>query len=51
MKLFQLFRCAFGKHERSRSRAYEDGAVMHSVCKGCGRAMIKEHGGWRSKSG
>jgi len=47
MNLGQLFRCAFGHHVRSHRRSYlEDGRKV-SVCRCCGRRMVKEDLAWK----
>ena len=53
--MLQVLWCLFGKHfrDRRRARVHEDGTVT-SVCRGCGRPMIKEYFGsravWRIQS-
>jgi hypothetical protein len=44
---FQYLRCLFGKHapDRNRARTTRD-HIIRSVCKGCGRPMIKKRFGW-----
>lgn len=50
--MLQFFRCLFGRHRRDSRRVKigEDGNER-SVCRGCGRPMIKEYRGatgwWR----
>ncbi|WP_066801482.1 hypothetical protein [Sphingomonas soli] len=46
MKLVQSIRCVFGRHARSRSHAWQDGAVFRSRCRGCGKPMHRERNGW-----
>lgn len=46
MRLLQPFYCLFGKHHRSRSRAWYDGLSYHSWCEGCGRPMVRGMRGW-----
>lgn len=47
MKLMQSVKCVFGKHERSRSHAWQDGGVFRSRCRGCGKPMHRvPAGGW-----
>jgi hypothetical protein len=46
MNLLQPVYCLFGKHHRSRSRAWDDGSVYRSWCKGCGKPMIRDLDGW-----
>ncbi len=47
MNLGQLFRCAIGHHVRSHRRSYlEDGRKV-SVCRCCGRKMVKEDLAWQ----
>jgi hypothetical protein len=44
--MMQRVKCLFGRHLPSRRRAREtpDGRV--SVCKGCGRPMMRAAAGW-----
>ncbi|RYY22914.1 MAG: hypothetical protein EOP62_21910 [Sphingomonadales bacterium] len=51
MKLIQLFNCMRGKHHRSRGSAHDDGSVMRSKCRGCGKPMVRHMGGWKLDSG
>jgi hypothetical protein len=44
--LLQPLYCLFGKHHRSRSRAWSDGTSFHSHCDGCGKPMIRGASGW-----
>ncbi|MEG3151408.1 hypothetical protein U1769_16060 [Sphingomonas sp. ZT3P38] len=47
MHLMQLLRCATGNHARSgRHSRMVDGRWV-SVCRGCGRAMIKDDFTWQ----
>jgi hypothetical protein len=46
MNLWQLPRCAFGRHHRDRRRAWYDSAVIRSYCTGCGKPMLKDQHGW-----
>ncbi|QJU59030.1 hypothetical protein HL653_15790 [Sphingomonas sp. AP4-R1] len=48
MSLFQKLLCRFGIHVRSRKQAKRSEAGWKSVCRGCGRPMLKLKGGdWR----
>ena len=51
MYLIQRIKCLFGKHERSRSAAVDYPDAMRSVCRGCGRRMIRDFNGWRIDDG
>jgi hypothetical protein len=46
-KLIALAKCSIGLHERSKGQARTDGDTIVSICRGCGRRMVKESsGGW-----
>lgn len=45
--VFQLVRCALGKHVRDRRAAWFDGNLWRSTCVGCKRPMVREFDGWR----
>jgi hypothetical protein len=47
MKLLQLIKCWFGHHYRNGHRVRWIDGRRHSVCKGCGRAMVRDPDGWR----
>ena len=47
MNIWQLFRCALGRHHRDGGRAWHDGNVFRSICVGCGRKMLRDFDGWR----
>ncbi|MDB5707091.1 MAG: hypothetical protein JWN66_4207 [Sphingomonas bacterium] len=42
MNVKQLFRCAIGRHVRSSSRSRIVNGRRESVCRGCGRRMIRD---------
>lgn len=44
-KLKALLGCLFGRHERSKGQAREIEGRLVSVCKGCGRRMVKRSNG------
>lgn len=46
MNLIQLFNCVRGKHVRSRGHAWQDGPVFRSICRGCGKPMVRTQRGW-----
>ena len=46
-KVLQRLRCVIGRHQRSRARAREVDGTIVSVCRGCGRPMVKDRTGWR----
>jgi hypothetical protein len=46
MRLLQPVYCLFGKHHRSRGRAWNDGMTYRSWCEGCGKPMIRDLHGW-----
>lgn len=50
MSLLQPVYCLFGKHHRSRGRAWNDGMTYRSWCEGCGKPMIRSMHGWRIDS-
>jgi hypothetical protein len=41
------WRCLIGLHRRSGSRVFRDGSDIRSLCRRCGRPMIKRESGWR----
>ncbi|GAA0327139.1 hypothetical protein GCM10009087_41750 [Sphingomonas oligophenolica] len=47
MNILQLLRCAKGHHVRSGRRARFVNGRRESVCRGCGRKMVKEDQYWR----
>lgn len=47
MRLLQPVYCLFGKHHRSRGRAWNDGMAYRSWCDGCGKPMIRNPHGWK----
>ncbi|MBO9624376.1 MAG: hypothetical protein J7500_16835 [Sphingomonas sp.] len=48
MRVLQLFQCVRGKHHRSRRLAWSDGTTYRSWCVGCGKPLIRSHGGWQA---
>lgn len=46
MKLMQWLQCIRGNHHRSRGQARLDGAVFRSICRGCGKPMVRTPYGW-----
>jgi hypothetical protein len=46
MHILQLFRCVAGHHVRSHRRSHFVDGVKVSVCRGCGRKMIKDDLAW-----
>ena len=42
MQVLQLLRCATGHHVRSHRRSHLVDGKKESVCRGCGRKMVKE---------
>ncbi|MBB5717817.1 hypothetical protein FHR23_000724 [Stakelama sediminis] len=48
MDMLQYPLCLIGRHKRSGHKAhYEADDAAHSVCKGCGRPMVKRNGRWK----
>jgi hypothetical protein len=47
MHVPQLLRCAVGHHVRSHRRSHLVDGRKESVCRGCGRKMVKEDLAWR----
>jgi len=47
MHVPQLLRCAVGRHVRSHRRSRLVDGRKVSVCRGCGRKMVKEDLAWR----
>jgi hypothetical protein len=47
MHVLQLFRCATGHHVRSHRRSRLVDGRKESVCRGCGRKMVKEDLAWQ----
>ena len=48
MNILNRIGCLFGKHERSGKKALlEPDGTARSVCKGCGKPMIKDGVSWR----
>lgn len=46
MGFLQPLYCLFGKHHRSRGRAWTDGNAYRSWCTGCGKPMVRGFDGW-----
>lgn len=46
-----LFNCVRGQHHRSRAHAWQDGDIMRSKCRGCGKRMARYAGTWKLEAG
>jgi hypothetical protein len=46
MHVLQLLRCATGHHVRSHRRSHLVDGKKESVCRGCGRRMVREDLAW-----
>jgi hypothetical protein len=42
MRILQLLRCATGNHVPSHRRSHRVDGRKESVCRGCGRKMVRE---------
>jgi len=45
--VFETILCRLKGHRANRRKAWHDGIDFRSTCVRCGRAMIRDGGGWR----
>jgi hypothetical protein len=47
MQALQLFHCLMGNHHRDRHKIVRAPSGDRSVCRGCGKPMVRDFGEWR----
>ncbi len=51
MYFVQRIKCLFGYHYRNGHRVRWNDGKRYTVCKGCGRRMVREEDGWHLTGG